>query len=171
MTLNLYVYARDNPMKIVDLAGHEWWSPVSSFLTAVANTVTSTVTTAAVPVTNWWNSMPPSQQQAIEVTAVIAIAAVATVATAGIAAPVVAGALSDVGITASTTVVSGAIVSGAVGATVSATSSLVGGLIQGNASPDRIAAAATIGAISGGIGAVVGPVGSFVVGTATTIAN
>ena len=34
MSLNRYMYARDNPMKIVDVNGHEWWDPVADLTTA-----------------------------------------------------------------------------------------------------------------------------------------
>jgi RHS repeat-associated protein len=38
MSLNRYIYARDNPMKIVDLAGHEWWNPIT-WVSSATNTV------------------------------------------------------------------------------------------------------------------------------------
>jgi len=50
MSLNRYIYARDNPMKIVDLAGHEWWNPVSD-LTAAASAVSSGVSSVTSAVT------------------------------------------------------------------------------------------------------------------------
>ena len=35
-SLNRYVYARDNPMKIVDMNGHEWWNPVADISPAAS---------------------------------------------------------------------------------------------------------------------------------------
>jgi RHS repeat-associated protein len=170
MSLNRYMYARDNPMKIVDLAGHEWWNPVAA-ITSTISAVTTTVTSVASGVTNAWNSLPPSEQQAIEVTVVVAAASVAVVATAGLAAPVVAGALSYVGVAASASTVTGAIVSAGVGAAVSAGASLGAGLYLGNANPNAILSAATIGAASGGAGAVVGILGNAAIGAAATFAD
>jgi RHS repeat-associated protein len=58
MSLNRYVYARDNPMKIVDLAGHEWWNPLSA-ITSAASAVTTGITGAASALSNAANSIPP----------------------------------------------------------------------------------------------------------------
>ena len=38
-SLNRYVYARDNPMKIVDMNGHEWWNPMADLITAASDVV------------------------------------------------------------------------------------------------------------------------------------
>jgi RHS repeat-associated protein len=133
MSLDRYMYARDNPMKIVDLAGHEWWNPISD-ITSAASAVTSTVTSVASAVTNEWNSLPPTEQEAI----VVGVAVVATAATAGLAAPIVAPAAA------------GAISSIAIGAAVSSTVSLGIGIYQGNASPDRVLTSAALGTIGGG---------------------
>src|SRR3989475_2555928 len=69
-----YVYARDNPLKIVDPNGHDWWS-------GLANAVTS----FASAVTNAWNSLPPPVQTVIVIAAVSAV----VVATGGAAAPAI----------------------------------------------------------------------------------
>src|SRR5207245_8530573 len=67
-----YVYARDNPLEIVDPNGHDWWS-------GLVNTVTS----FASSVTNAWNSLPPPAKDVIIIGAAVAV----TVATGGAAAP------------------------------------------------------------------------------------
>src|SRR5256712_4178042 len=67
-----YVYARDNPLKIVDPNGHDWWS---GFV--------KTVTSFASAATNAWNSLPPPVQTVI----VVAAVTVAVGATGGAAAP------------------------------------------------------------------------------------
>ena len=58
MSLNRYAYARDNPMKIVDMNGHEWWNPVAD-LTTAATEVVGAATDVADSVSNAWNSLPP----------------------------------------------------------------------------------------------------------------
>src|SRR2546422_842758 len=69
-----YVYARDNPLKIVDPNGHDWWSGLANAVTSFASSVT-----------NAWNSLPPPVQTVIVVAAVTAV----VVATGGAAAPAV----------------------------------------------------------------------------------
>ena len=83
MSLNRYIYARDNPMKIVDMNGHEWWNPVAdlttaaSAVTSAASSVVSTVSTgvsdvagAATDVANAassaWNSLPPAASTTVQ---------------------------------------------------------------------------------------------------------
>jgi len=57
-----YVYARDNPLKIVDPNGHDWWSGLVSAATSFASAVTNT-----------WNSLPPPVQTGIIVGGLIGI--------------------------------------------------------------------------------------------------
>ena len=59
-SLNRYVYARDNPMKIVDMAGHEWWNPVAA-LSSAASTVVGAAENVGNEVSNAWNSLPPTR--------------------------------------------------------------------------------------------------------------
>src|SRR5437667_2080353 len=90
-----YAYARDNPLKIVDPNGHDWWS-------GLANAVTS----FASAVTNAWNSLPPPVQTVIVVAAVTAV----VVATGGAAAPaILAGAAIMGGVNAGISVASNVI--------------------------------------------------------------
>src|SRR5439155_10180456 len=73
-----YVFARDNPLKIVDPNGHDWWSGIVSAVTSFASAAT-----------NAWNSLPPPIQTVIVVAAVSAV----VVATGGAAgAAILAGA-------------------------------------------------------------------------------
>jgi RHS repeat-associated protein len=67
MSLNRYVYARDNPMKIVDMNGHEWWNPVAD-LTTAASDVVGAATDVANSVSNAWNSLPPAVSTAAQST-------------------------------------------------------------------------------------------------------
>ena len=46
LSLNRYVYARDNPMNLIDIDGHEWWNPVSE-LASAASAVSSTMSSVA----------------------------------------------------------------------------------------------------------------------------
>ena len=69
-----YAYARDNPLKIVDPNGHDWWSGIANAVTSFASSVT-----------NAWNSLPPPVQTLIVVAAVSAV----VVATGGAAAPAI----------------------------------------------------------------------------------
>ena len=94
MSLNMYVYARDNPMKIADMNGHEWWDPVAD-LTTAASDVVGAATDVANAASNAWNSLPPGDQQTIEVGVVAAVSAVAIGVTLGTDAPIVGAA--DVG--------------------------------------------------------------------------
>ena len=89
MSLNRYMYARDNPETIVDLAGHEWWNPISD-LSAAASAVTTGVTDVAGAVSNAWSSLPPIDQAII----VVGAAVVVTVATVGVAAPIAGAAVA-----------------------------------------------------------------------------
>src|SRR5207244_10468716 len=77
-----YVYARDNPLKIVDPNGHDWWSGL-----------VSTVTSFASAATNAWNSLPPPPQTVIVVAAVSAV----VLATGGAAAPAILGGAAIMG--------------------------------------------------------------------------
>jgi RHS repeat-associated protein len=149
MSLNRYIYARDNPMKIVDLAGHEWWNPISD-ITSAASAVTSAVSTVssdisavagdvsggvsaaanaistgatdlAGAVSGAWNSLPPADQEL----AILGIAAVATVVTVGVAAPVIGAAIAgEAAVDASAGVGIDATIAGV------ATKSLVGGTLN-----------------------------------------
>jgi len=169
MSLNRYIYARDNPMKIVDLAGHEWWNPISDITSAastassgisavagdvsnvasgVVNVVSTGVSDVAGAVSNAWNSLPPSEQQAVVVG--VAIAAVAV--TGGLAAPVIAPV--------------------AFGAAFSVGANLATGLYSGDASVAGVVTAAAIGGASGaGSIAFSSVAGSAVVGSITTFVN
>lgn len=84
-SLNRYVYARDNPMRIVDLAGHEWWNPVAA-LSAAVSTVVGAATNLANAASNAWNSLPPDAQVGI----VLGVSVLAVAATGGIDLPAVA---------------------------------------------------------------------------------
>ncbi len=91
-SLNRYIYARDNPMRLIDVGGHEFWNPfaaVSSAVSAVAGAATNVVSA----VSNAWNSLPPPVQDAI----IVAAAVTVTVATAGAAAPAILAAATIVG--------------------------------------------------------------------------
>src|SRR5437667_1318783 len=92
-----YVYARDNPLKIVDPNGHDWWSGLVSAVTSFASAAT-----------NAWNSLPPPVQTVIVVAAVSA----SVVATGGAAGPaILAGAAlmggANAGISVASNVASG----------------------------------------------------------------
>ena len=97
LSLNRYIYARDNPMKIVDLAGHEWWNPISdisaacSAVSSVASGVSTEVSDVAGAVSNAWNSLPP-EDQAIVTTVAIDAGAVAGSIVCPAAAPTLLGA-------------------------------------------------------------------------------
>ncbi|MDG6990886.1 MAG: hypothetical protein JRM99_05635 [Nitrososphaerota archaeon] len=169
-SLNRYIYARDNPMKIVDMNGHEWWNPVAD-LTTAASDVAGAATDVANAASNAWNSLPPSEQQAIEVTAVVAIASAAVVVTAGLAAPVVVGALASGGVVTSTATVTGVIASAAAGAGMSAFASLGVGLYKGDANVKTVLSAASIGAVSGGVGALGGILANAAVGAGATFVD
>ncbi len=172
-SLNRYVYARDNPMKIIDMNGHGWWDPVAD-LTTAAFDVAGAATNLANEASNAWNSLPPSEQQAIEVTAIVAISAVAVVATAGLAAPAVAaadaaGVTTIIGAGAATT--AGGM---AIGAAASSAVTLGVGLAEGNANPQGVVTSAVLGAFGGGLSGVAKSVlpaaarglGTFLVGQA-----
>ena len=150
--------------------GHEWWNPVAD-LTTAATEVVGAATDVADSVSNAWNSLPPTEQDAVIVT----VAVVATVATVGVAAPIIApvavGALASVGVTASTPAVTGAVVSVAAGAGMSAVASLGVGLFQGNANAKSVLTAAAIGGVSGGAGAVGGILANAAVGAGATFAD
>ena len=110
MSLNGYIYARDNPMAITDQTGHDWWSTLTNAVSNSVATVTAAVSTAATDATNAWNSLPPVAKIAV----VAGVSAVAIVATLGAAAPEVAA--LDVGAV-------GAIDLGAAASTVGAAAS------------------------------------------------
>ena len=84
LSLDRYVYARDNPEAITDPTGHDWWSSLTSAVSNGASDVASGAEAVASAADGAWNSLPPGEQQAIEVTAVVAAAAGVTVATGGI---------------------------------------------------------------------------------------
>ena len=182
MSLNRYIYARDNPMKIVDLAGHEWWNPISDITSAAsavgsavssgvsalsgavsseANTVSTDVSDVAGAVSNAWNSLPPVDQAVIATVAVVAVSAV----TAGVAAPVLGVALyGTVGLSFGASAAASTVVAtAAIGAASSAIASIVIGAAQDNASPNKVLEDAALGAVggafSGGATSVLGAFG------------
>jgi RHS repeat-associated protein len=151
MSLNRYIYARDNPMKIVDLGGHEWYNP-ASWVSAASSVLTSTAAAAtgvASAASNWWNSQPPIVQASIVTVAVVAV----TVATAGVAAPAVGAALFGSGAVSfgAAATVSTVVTTAAVGATVGAAGSLAIGAATGHASPVSVLEGAGLGAVGGAI--------------------
>ncbi len=79
-----YVYARDNPLKIVDPNGHDWWSGIANAITSFASSVT-----------NAWNSLPAPSRDAFIIAGAIAV----TIATAGAAAPAILAAGALIGAT------------------------------------------------------------------------
>ncbi|MDG7015905.1 MAG: RHS repeat-associated core domain-containing protein [Nitrososphaerota archaeon] len=88
LSLNRYIYARDNPMAITDQTGHDWWSSLTSAVSNTFAAVASTVSTVTTDVTNAWNSAPPAVQLGI----VVAVSAVVVGLTLGTAVPEVAAA-------------------------------------------------------------------------------
>ena len=84
-SLNRYIYARDNPMKIVDMDGHEWWNPVAD-ISAAASDITGAASNLASAVSNAWNSLPPDDKIGV----VVLASAVAGAATVGVASGAVA---------------------------------------------------------------------------------
>ena len=109
LSLNRYIYARDNPLGITDPTGHDWFSDLTGAISNTASYVVSTLTTTASAVTNAWNSLPPPVQIGIGVAAVVAIG----VATGGLGdvAIAAAGAISE----SAGSIVAGAAVDGAIG--------------------------------------------------------
>ncbi|MHB8702457.1 MAG: RHS repeat-associated core domain-containing protein [Nitrososphaerales archaeon] len=107
LSLNRYIYARDNPMSITDPTGHDWWGSltsavsnavgtISSAANAVVSTVASGVNTAVSAVASLpsaashaWSGMTPRDRAYVAAAAIIAVSAVAIVASAGLLAPVV----------------------------------------------------------------------------------
>ncbi len=61
-SLNRYVYARDNPMKITDPNGHDWWGSLTSAISNAASPISSAISTATSAVTNALSSVPPLVQ-------------------------------------------------------------------------------------------------------------
>ncbi len=61
-SLNRYVYARDNPLKITDLSGHDWWSSLTSAISNTASSISSAASTATSAVTNALSAIPPLTQ-------------------------------------------------------------------------------------------------------------
>jgi RHS repeat-associated protein len=115
MSLNRYIYARDNPMKIVDLAGHEWYNPISDITSAasstvsdLANAVTTGVSDVAGAAASAWNSIPPVGQDAIMIGGAVAL----TVATGGAAAPTLLAVGAAVGGATTTAYVASTVSSG-----------------------------------------------------------
>src|SRR5438094_7448730 len=96
-SLNLYIYVLDRPTSRVDPTGL-----ISEFhdRPCQASGCTSGPVPLFTAVSNWWNSLPPGEQQAIVFTAVVVIAAIVVVGTAGIASPL---ALAAVGAATSST--------------------------------------------------------------------
>ena len=86
MSLNWYIYARDNPMVLGDINGHEfgWFSSVGnaigSGISAAGNAIVSGASAPGSDVSNTvvstWNSLPP-QDQAIVTTAAVDVGAMA----------------------------------------------------------------------------------------------
>ena len=144
LSLNRYMYARDNPMKIVDLAGHEWWNPVSA-LTSAASAATSTISGVASAVANTISSVPPASLATMVVVDVGAVAG-------SILQPELAPTLIGAAISATTyTLTSGssASVTGVLGAAVA------GGVSVGVFAP-------VTGALAGaGAGALAPAIGGF----------
>ncbi|HEV2225437.1 MAG TPA: RHS repeat-associated core domain-containing protein, partial [Nitrososphaerales archaeon] len=136
-SLNRYVYARDNPMKIVDLAGHEWWNPVAA-LTSAGSAIVGGVSQVASAVTNAWNSLPPSTQDTILIGAAVAV----TVVTAGAAAPVILAAGVAVGVGAT--------------ATYAGYTTATGGTITGQGLLNSFTTGFLVGTAVGGVASAVG---------------
>ena len=150
MSLNRYMYARDNPMKIVDMNGHEWWNPVAD-LTTAASDVVGAATDVANAASNAWNSLQP-QNQAIVVTAgtdVLAVGAVISVPlTGGFTAPLASAAVGAAVSTTSYTIFSGssatatgALTAAGVGAAAGLVTFGVGGALTGAGASAAVSAA------------------------------
>jgi RHS repeat-associated protein len=101
LSLNRYIYARDNPEAITDQTGHDWWSSLTKAVSNTVVTVKSAVSTVTSAVSNAWNSLPPQAKTGIIIGITIAVA-VATVGAAlpAVAAAVSASAVGDVALTA-----------------------------------------------------------------------
>ena len=61
-SLNRYAYARDNPLKITDPNGHDWWGSLTGAISNAANSLVSAVSNVASAVTNAVSSVPPVVQ-------------------------------------------------------------------------------------------------------------
>jgi len=72
MSLNLYIYCEDNPMKLVDQNGHWGSYGRGGYSTSSSN-----------PIDSWWNSLSPQTQSWI-IVGVLAVATVACVDTCGV---------------------------------------------------------------------------------------
>ena len=155
-SLNLYIYVLDRPTSLVDPTGlisefHDRPCPASG--------CTSGPDPLFTAVSNWWNSLPPGEQQAIVFTAVVVIAAIVVVGTAGIASPL---ALAAVGAATSSTFYtatagSHATLAGAVG-------SAVAGAVTGYFGGVGGAAAGRFGLLAGMLTAGSGAAGGDILG-------
>jgi RHS repeat-associated protein len=97
MSLNRYIYARDNPMTITDQTGHDWWSSLTSAVSNTFAAVTAAASAVATTVTNAWNSLPPPTRDGLLIAGAVAV----TVATAGAAAPAILATAAAIGATSS----------------------------------------------------------------------
>ncbi|MGI0080109.1 MAG: RHS repeat-associated core domain-containing protein [Nitrososphaerales archaeon] len=172
LSLNRYIYARDNPEAIVDPTGHDWWSSLTSAVSNVASDVSSDLTGAATDVSNAWNGLSPTDQALVVAVVVTAVVVTATVLTAGAAAPVAADAIAteagDVAATEAATALA------AEGATEGSSAlgtigwNIVGGAIGGGGSNtvSDLAAGRQITAQDVAEGALVGALGGALTGGA-----
>src|SRR2546427_9780984 len=108
LSLNRYVYARDNPLGITDPTGHDWWSTLTQAISNEASSVVSRVSSAASAVTNAWNGLPPL----VKVGVVVGVSAAVAIATVGVALPAIAavdaGAIGTLGVGGVVTTIGGA---------------------------------------------------------------
>ena len=86
LSLNRYIYARDNPLGITDPTGHDWWSTLTQAVSNAASTFVSKVSSQASAIINTWNGLPPP----VKVGIVIGVSAAVAIATVGVALPAVA---------------------------------------------------------------------------------
>jgi RHS repeat-associated protein len=101
LSLDRYIYARDNPEAITDPTGHDWFSSftsavsnavstassdigtVSQAISSGVNTVSSTIEALPSDASSAWNSLPPQQQAEVVTVAVDVGAAIAIGASGG----------------------------------------------------------------------------------------
>ena len=98
LSLNRYIYARDNPLGITDPTGHDWWSTLTQAVSNAASTFVSKVSSQASAIINTWNGLPPP----VKVGIVIGVSAAVAIATVGVALPAIAavdaGAIGTLGV-------------------------------------------------------------------------